>query len=367
MRNKLIFIFLFFILTVSIVLPAFSQQETITITTYYPAPFGVYRQLRLFPVADNAPADPNDPFPCTANDEGAIYYDASTNSIKVCSVDDLGNPAWGSSGLWRLGGSGDKHYLYPNRTNWNVGIGTATPLGKLTVMGGAFKIANTNTIIPGSMYTAVSDETADYDEEFVISMHGDINGDGTLDSTEHGDDRSSIFIGPNSHTGQVGRIELNANKINVTGNMGIGIGQADPQAKLDVNGGVRVGNDTADPCNAGTVRYNGTQLQVCNGGNWENVGNKTALAVREDDSTITAIYGPNSAFVAKNNIKGFPNIGSATLDGIGCNEEDGWRIIGCWSSSSRADSDTVVGEDGNSCVTNDFDQATSRLFVVCLK
>jgi len=31
-----------------VAMPAFSQQETLTITTYYPAPFGVYREMRMF-------------------------------------------------------------------------------------------------------------------------------------------------------------------------------------------------------------------------------------------------------------------------------------------------------------------------------
>ena len=55
----------------------------------------------------------------------------------------------------------------------------------------------------------------------------------------------------------------------------IGVGTYNPQAKLDVNGGVRVGEDN-NPCtydNRGTIRFdNGTyKFQGCDGSNWVNL------------------------------------------------------------------------------------------------
>ena len=45
--------------------------ENITLTTYYPAPFGSYDRLKLVP-RDSLPADPN----CNdAEDVGILYYD----------------------------------------------------------------------------------------------------------------------------------------------------------------------------------------------------------------------------------------------------------------------------------------------------
>jgi len=49
-----------------------------------------------------------------------------------------------------------------------------------------------------------------------------------------------------------------------------GLGTTDPQATLDVNGGVKIGNDTA-PCTAqkaGTLRFTGQGFEGCNGKSW---------------------------------------------------------------------------------------------------
>ncbi|MDP2922999.1 MAG: hypothetical protein Q8O30_04690 [Candidatus Omnitrophota bacterium] len=50
MRNISIFS-VALIFTSCIIFPAFSQTESITITTYYPAPFGVYQELRARRIA----------------------------------------------------------------------------------------------------------------------------------------------------------------------------------------------------------------------------------------------------------------------------------------------------------------------------
>ena len=94
---------------------------------------------------------------------------------------------------------------------------------------GGFNIANDPTIVPGAMYASISDEPADYDEEFVISMWG---------GGRDGDDRSSIFIGPNSHAGGVGRIELDARTVFIDG-ANVGIGTRTPTEKLQVAGAVK--------------------------------------------------------------------------------------------------------------------------------
>ena len=105
------YFFLFFV--IGFILPKSScAQETITITTYYPAPFGVYQTLRLFPSAQ--------PTTC---EEGNMYYDSSSHQAMVCAQDSSGNLIWQSLGLW--GRSGNTVSL-PD-SNWNVSVGTATP------------------------------------------------------------------------------------------------------------------------------------------------------------------------------------------------------------------------------------------------
>ncbi|MCC9000859.1 MAG: hypothetical protein LM522_15445 [Candidatus Contendobacter sp.] len=55
-----------------------------------------------------------------------------------------------------------------------------------------------------------------------------------------------------------------------TGPLRKGIGTADPQATLDVNGAVKLGNDKA-PCTsakAGTLRWTGKVFQGCDGAAW---------------------------------------------------------------------------------------------------
>ncbi len=48
------------------------------------------------------------------------------------------------------------------------------------------------------------------------------------------------------------------------------IGTIDPQAALDVNGGIKIGNDTdaCTPKKAGTIRFNEKVFEGCNGKAW---------------------------------------------------------------------------------------------------
>lgn len=83
MSAKVIFVFL---VTSFLVLPcqfAFSQSnntESLTITTYYPAPYGVYHNLKLSPTKTV-------PFG-TALSEGVMYYDANDHKLKIWSCTD---------------------------------------------------------------------------------------------------------------------------------------------------------------------------------------------------------------------------------------------------------------------------------------
>jgi hypothetical protein len=87
---------IFFILVYSLsssVFSVFAQQpvvnENITISTYYPAPSGVYQSLQLFPTnpAPDTCAD--------AADLGKMYYNSSTYQLMLCQRDQTtGNINW---------------------------------------------------------------------------------------------------------------------------------------------------------------------------------------------------------------------------------------------------------------------------------
>jgi hypothetical protein len=103
-----------------------AYAETVTLSTYYPAPFGAYDRLRLVPRA--APL-------CNASLEGLIYFDEVLHLLQVCT--DPGG--WqNTSGVWTQknidAGNADVHLTDPVRAI-NVGIGTITPDEKLHVSG----------------------------------------------------------------------------------------------------------------------------------------------------------------------------------------------------------------------------------------
>lgn len=62
--------------------------------------------------------------------------------------------------------------------------------------------------------------------------------------------------------------------------LSVGIGQDTPKAKLDVNGGVRIGNVRHGATNCavdGTLTYEANELWVCKGSVWKKVGNSFPL------------------------------------------------------------------------------------------
>ena len=76
---------LFFVAIFCLVFSSFAEEE-ITITTYYPSPYGVYRVLQIYPAEQ--PKEPGQ--------EGQIYYDAAAHLLKF--YDGTGWQEFGATG-----------------------------------------------------------------------------------------------------------------------------------------------------------------------------------------------------------------------------------------------------------------------------
>ncbi len=112
-----------------------SSNETLTISSYYPSPQGVYRTLKLTPTD----AEPSEAF----LSPGVMYYDDSMDKIRYYKKTGWDNLTAGGGG----GGGGywnetSSHHIY-NTNQGNVGIGMNNPDLPLEV-----KLANTDIADP---------------------------------------------------------------------------------------------------------------------------------------------------------------------------------------------------------------------------
>jgi len=211
------------------------SQETFTLTTYYPAPFGIYQRLvtNALGVGDNNSSGSIDagdaPDPANPNQQGQVWIAEKLGigtafpfqEIHLRSTDNLAgyativlegvNPSNdASTGLWMLYTSG-----------------TAAPAYGINV--GDFRV---------SECTDDGCTPANRLNSFTI---------------EKGADSNTFYIDNNSR---------------------VGIGTNNPQAKLDVDGAVRI-TDDSDNCTgqkSGTMRYHGGRIQYCHNNVWRNLG-----------------------------------------------------------------------------------------------
>jgi len=192
-----------------------------------------------------------------------------------------------------------------------LGIGTATPAGKLDINGGA---------LLRSDGAAAADGT-------VIFAHGTTAYQGGLFLTNStsfasGDASSYAFKLSASYTGtptnaslRIGLVAGNAPNTYIydllsSFNGNVGIGTLTPQSKLHVVGGVQLGNDT-DNCpgtsnvKVGTLRYASNVLSVCNAGGWTALASGTGITALTGEVTasgtgsVTATISANAVTTTK--------------------------------------------------------------------
>ncbi len=122
----------------------------------------------------------------------------------------------------------------------NVGIGTDNPSSRLQI------------VLGGDLGEAYFGNTAD------------MGFNGGVDSVFYFNN-SGAAAGKTAITSSSSGTEL----LTVTNTGNVGVGNDTPQVKLDVNGGIKVGN--TGTCNtnlAGTIRYNAGNLEFCDGTAW---------------------------------------------------------------------------------------------------
>jgi len=209
------------LLTISFILglyPLVFSQETLTITTYYPSPYGSYNELQLYPHSDPVT-------PCNANTRGTMFYDADDGLIKICEGSS-GN--WVAMGFWAASGID----IY-NTNSGYVGIGTSLPQAPLDVQ----------TSGPGVAYFSSSDGLAARID--LVNTSGSGRRYSFLSVTN-----TFPPAGPGFHiydeTAGSSRFYIDA-----SGSVGIGTTNPVLGAKLEVNGAIRAtGGDLIYECPA---------------------------------------------------------------------------------------------------------------------
>ncbi len=177
-----------------------------------------------------------------------------------------------------------------------VGIGTSVPNRNLTVLNGGNDSAAIAIETPGTQ----SNQTAQID--LVSLSDSNILGTGATNKGWQIFTRGDSFSSANQRndfgiTLWDGSSWTDAFRIDsITGNIGVGVLNA--TSKLQVSGGLQIGDDAA-LCNgtkAGTLKYSGTSVSYCDGTSWEAFG----TAAGGEVNTASNVGSGTGIFATKN-------------------------------------------------------------------
>jgi hypothetical protein len=106
--------------------PSLLFADSLSLTTYYPAPFGSYSLLKLTPTADASMGA------CDTTKNGLIYLSSDSNQLKIC-IDG----SWDTTSPWTLNAAGKIVYLTNSDTDtaYKTGIGVLSPNARFHVNG----------------------------------------------------------------------------------------------------------------------------------------------------------------------------------------------------------------------------------------
>ncbi len=217
--KKIAIIFLFFFLAVT---PFATAQQTLQLTTYYPAPYGAYQRII---VGENVLITPQDNAhipTCDAAQEGSIFVGASGSTRPGTNLCQGGS--WVPVGGWSTRKAGNRPITYvmdPTGTAGeepHVGIGTSDPQRYLHLLG----------------------------DQATIRVEDDGGPQGEITATDN-----AVQIGARTAdkilfvtTDPVGGAD--PNRMCITGEGKVGIGTTDPSANLEVANSFVLNNTNAD-------------------------------------------------------------------------------------------------------------------------
>jgi hypothetical protein len=231
-------LFLMAVVLLAALSSAACRAEEITLTTYYPSPYGVYSEMRLYPKAPPPVATS-----CDDKQEGLMYYDNVAHALMVCRCKDstclfASNYAWTSAaGYWTLSTSGTD--LYTNNLSWNVGIGTAEAGHRLHVY------STTDPSVQPALILVDNYQDGSGDEVSGIGFRaGNTPAAGVKTAIAQARENQPwgrgalVFLQRNTADGT--SVTMSNEVMRITPAGSVGIGTTNPGAKLEVAGQVKV-------------------------------------------------------------------------------------------------------------------------------